>query len=145
MRIWRVSNFADLSGQGGLLYPGRWHTAGWPIVYCAESPPGALLEFLVHVSRANLPSSFQLLAIELPDDVLLGDIEQNLPMNWRLHPDTSQGIGDAWMSAGRQLALRVPSAILPHTYNILVNPIHREIDKVRIVSTERVPLDSRFA
>ena len=144
MRIWRISHFADLSGQGGLLYPGRWHMAGRPIVYCAESPPGALIEFLVHIDRANLPDAFQLLAIDVPEESAhhtIGD----LPANWRLDPSISQRAGNTWLTSGTHLTVRVPSAILPHTFNVLINPVHGDIEKVRVVSVERVPLDSRFA
>jgi RES domain-containing protein len=144
MRIWRISNFADLSGQGGLLYPGRWHTAGRPIIYCAESPAGALIEFLVHITRANLPDAFHLLAIDVPDETAHHTIA-DLPANWRRDPSISQGAGNTWLASGNHLCLRVPSAILPYTFNILANPMHQDIEKARIVSIDRVPLDSRFA
>jgi RES domain-containing protein len=70
--LWRISNYADLSGTGGVLHPGRWHHRGRPIVYLAESPAAALLEVLVHVQVSHpgeLPAHYQLMEIALPDGV----------------------------------------------------------------------------
>jgi RES domain-containing protein len=61
MIFWRISNYADLSGQGGLYAPGRWHNQGIPVVYCGDHPGSALLEILVHVDLSDIPTSFQLL------------------------------------------------------------------------------------
>ena len=72
MRIWRISNHADLSGTGGLRASGRWHSRGRPIVYCGEHPAAVLLEALVHLEVSlpeELPDSYQLLEIEVPRGV----------------------------------------------------------------------------
>src|SRR6185437_6758461 len=57
----------DLSGTGGLRSPGRWHHAGQPVVYLAESPAGALLEVRVHTSANDIPPDFTLLKIGAPE------------------------------------------------------------------------------
>ena len=51
MELWRISNYADLSGIGGLKAAGRWHSQGRRIVYLADHPSSALLEMLVHMDR----------------------------------------------------------------------------------------------
>jgi RES domain-containing protein len=48
--LWRISNFVDLSGEGGLGASGRWHTEGRLVVYLADCPAGALLERIVHMT-----------------------------------------------------------------------------------------------
>ena len=75
-RLWRISNYHSLNGKGGLKYPGRWHNAGLPVVYLAESPAGALLETLVHlmVDPEDIPDEFQLLAVEIPDAMPIEDL-----------------------------------------------------------------------
>ena len=76
MVLWRISNYADLRGMGGLRAPGRWHYAGQPIVYLAEHPALALLEILVHMEIAGvgqLPDRYQLLRVEVRDDVPVAD------------------------------------------------------------------------
>ena len=44
MRLWRISDFADLAGEGGLLVSGRWHSRGRRIVYLSDHPATALIE-----------------------------------------------------------------------------------------------------
>ena len=108
MLLWRISNYADLIGTGGLLFPGRWHSAGRPIVYLAESPAGALVEILVHLDRDNLPDRFQLIGVETGDMT----IEQAPPLiaGWENDVRLSRAAGDEWRGAGRTAALRAPSS-----------------------------------
>jgi RES domain-containing protein len=65
MELWRISNYADLSGAGGLMASGRWYSQGKRI-YLADHPSSALLEMLVHMDRDLIPPSYQLLRIVLP-------------------------------------------------------------------------------
>lgn len=62
MRLWRISNYADIKGIEGLKTPGRWHNKEIPVVYLAESPALAMLEVLVHfeMSPEEVPDSYQL-------------------------------------------------------------------------------------
>ncbi|WP_244609078.1 RES family NAD+ phosphorylase [Bradyrhizobium sp. SUTN9-2] len=92
MRIWRISNFDDLSGIGGLKADGRWHDRGRHVVYAADHPASALLEVMVHleIDVEDLPTSYQLLRIDVPDNlavekVSLSDIERVSP-NWAGNP-----------------------------------------------------------
>ena len=57
MELWRISNYADLSGIGGLRAAGRWHSQGRRIVYLADHESSALLEMLVHMDRDLMPAS----------------------------------------------------------------------------------------
>jgi len=49
MRLWRISDHANLSGDGGIFFSARWHSRGKRIVYLADHPASALLEVIVHV------------------------------------------------------------------------------------------------
>lgn len=66
MNLWRISNYKDLKGLGGLKASGRWHNRGVPIVYLAETPALAMLEVLVHFDMTldEIPKHYQLLEIE---------------------------------------------------------------------------------
>ena len=44
--------------------PGRWHHAGQPAAYLADSLAAALLEVCVHTSACEIPPDFTLLKIE---------------------------------------------------------------------------------
>ena len=69
MDLWRIDKYVSLDGEGGRHYSARWHTAGSPIVYLAASPPGALIEVLVHleIKEATVPPSYTLLRVSVPD------------------------------------------------------------------------------
>ena len=145
MRLWRISNYADLSGRGGLKTPARWHSKGRPIVYCADHPAGALLELLVQVSLENLPDRFQLLTIDIEDGIEPAVIDAaGLKEGWNSDTAYTRAIGDAWLAKMESLLLRVPSAIVPHAFNLLGNPRHGDAVRMRIVEAASVPLDQRL-
>ncbi len=147
MILWRISNHADLSGSGGLLHSGRWHSRGRPVVYLAESPAGALVEALVHVQAtcaAELPKHYQLLEIALPDDVLGDDVSPKLGRTWRDEPAITRALGDAWLAAQGSLLLRVPSAVVGRSFNRLFNPQHAQAASAKVMSVARYPFDDRL-
>lgn len=151
MIFWRISNYADLSDIGGLLYRGRWHNRGRPVVYLTYSTAAALLEALVHIeaSRADeLPRRYQLLEIEVPDAASVADAV--LPDNalsvdgWQHDLAATRRCGDQWLAAGASLLLRVPSAVVGRTFNALLNPAHPQAAVCRIVSVGHYPFDARL-
>lgn len=147
MRLWRISNYADLTGVGGLANSARWHSRGTEIVYLAESPAAALLERLVHleIDPDDLPSTYQLLAVEIPDHLVFDTIAaNNLPPDWRSNDTATQLIGDRWLRAGRTPLLRVPSAITPHTFNWLLNPKHPDASNAKIFDVISALFDPRL-
>jgi RES domain-containing protein len=147
MLLWRISNHSSLDGRGGLLASGRWHTRGRPVVYLAESAAGALLEALVHLELDynTLPESYGLLKSEAPDSVRLQNLNVNkLPYNWVNDQVTTRTAGDEWLAANRGALLRVPSAIVPETGNVLLNPEHSEARKIRVLSYRPYPWDRRL-
>ena len=145
MRLWRISNYADLSGLGGLRFSARWHTRGRPIVYAAEHPSAALTEMLVHVAREDLPDNYRLLTIDCPDDVSAKTIRiEDLPENWKADHLITRAIGDRWLHEAKCLLLRVPSAIVPDVWNILINPAHPDAAGLSIIKNEGVLIDPRL-
>lgn len=145
MKLWRISNYSDLSGAGGLRYSARWHTKGRPVIYAAEHPAGALSEFLVHIDLEDMPNSFQLVTIELDDDIEAIKLEPDqLPKGWITDTRISRAVGDEWLKFGTSLLLRIPSVIIPDAYNILINPSHSDMNKLNVTKVERVPLDYRL-
>ena len=148
MRLWRISNHADLAGRGGLRAGGTWHSRGRPVVYAPEHPAAALLEALVHLEldgTGGLPRRYQLLEIDAPDTVATETVRLSfLGRNWRDHEHRTRSLGDAWLRAGRTALLLVPSAIVPRTRNCLVNPLHPDTARLKIVSAARYPFDARL-
>lgn len=149
MELWRISNYGDLAGIGGLRAGGRWHYRGQPVVYLAEHPALALLETMVHHeigSLADLPDSYQLLRVEMPEGIAIAELTSDvIPADWRENLSWTQSTGTEWLEAGQELLLKVPSAILPHAYNYLFNPAHQDARSAFIAEYQRVPYDPRIA
>jgi len=146
--VWRISNYLDLSGQGGLRAPARWHHAGAPVVYTASSPASALLEVLVHLELGDLehlPDSYQLLRIDVPNSIFITELDESgLDPDWRKLSALTRKIGDTWLEESASALLSIPSAIVPHTQNYLINPIHRDTRKIKIHSHGNFPFDFRL-
>ncbi len=148
--IWRISNYADLQGLGGLRAGQRWHTRGRRIVYCAPSPAAAILEMLANFeinSIDDLPSGYQLLEIELPDSLARKRVSlKDLPASW-LDPAqivVTRGIGDDWLAEAKYPAIEVPSAVAPETWNTLLNPVLLPSTGIKVVGVARHPFDPRL-
>jgi RES domain-containing protein len=142
MLIWRISNFADLSGEGGMLIEGRWHFRGTPIVYCTDHPSTALLEILVHATRYTVPDYYQLLEIEVPDDIEA--FAPVVPKDWDRDVDWTRRVGAKFVADGISALMNVPSIIMPKARNFLLNPSHADATRIRITETYRYPFDSRL-
>jgi RES domain-containing protein len=145
--LWRISNYQSLSGEGGLLYSARWHTAGQRIVYLAESPAGAMIEALVHLEldETDWPRSYYLMQVEYPESLSIEAPKPTPAKTWKTSLAATRKLGDEWLRARRSALARVPSAILPETWNVLLNPEHRDAKQVRIVKTIRAEYDPRLA
>jgi RES domain-containing protein len=145
--LWRISNYTTLDGTGGLFASGRWHTRGRPVVYCTENPSTALLEILVHleIDAEDRPQNFRVLKVEGPDNVSTIAVDPaDLPKDWKENLLLTQSVGDRWLIERKSALLRVPSALVPETWNLLVNPAHPEASALRISATYEQAFDSRF-
>lgn len=150
MELWRLSRFAALTGTGGLRLSGRWHTAGQPIVYLAESVPGAILEVLVHLLEdGSIPPDYKLLRVETADAASRAGLIESLrtdqlPAPWRDDFTVTQRIGNQWLAEHRSALLRIPSVVAPATFNVLLNPLHPEARHLRIADVLDFTWDVRL-
>lgn len=150
MRLWRISNHADLSGEGGRIVEGRWHRLGRRVVYLAEHPALALLETLVHleVDPEDMPRGFRLLSVDVPDEVAVKalnetDLDEDFP-GWRRDQEVTHGLAEAFFALRYYALLRVPSVLVPEASNYLLNPEHPDAARVRITSDRPVDFDERL-
>lgn len=147
MFLWRISRHGTLEGRGGLHAAARWHSQGHPVVYLAASPAGALVEVLVHLELdpRHLPQSYQMLKAEAPHDIVLSSIApSSLPSNWRDDLVLTRSKGDEWLASGQSALFEVPSAILPETFNLLLNPRHPAAQRITVLWHEPFPYDRRL-
>ncbi len=146
MTLWRISNHESLSGEGGLRYSARWHTAGRRIVYLAESPAGAMMEALVHLEldQNELPRSYTLLQIKVPANLPIRTLSVPPSDTWHSDLALTRRLGDQWLLANESALTRVPSAILPGTFNVLLNPTHPDAPRLEIETIVRPKFDPRL-
>jgi RES domain-containing protein len=145
--LWRISNHLSLAGDGALRTSGRWHTRGRRIVYCAQSPAAALLEILVHfeIDIQDLPVRYRLLKIEAPDEVQVERVSiDDLPKDWPERTEATRALGDGWLTKGSAALFSVPSAIVPETFSVLLNPAHQDARRLVTVQTGDHAIDPRL-
>jgi RES domain-containing protein len=129
MRVFRIGAalFARtrkqaFSGQGGLYASARWHTAGHPIIYTAQSLSLAALEILVRLKQTTDIQPFYAYSADIPEAFIL---KPNLyPARWKSRMAVSRSFGDAWLQAKTSPAILVPTIITPGEWNVLLNPLH---------------------
>jgi RES domain-containing protein len=146
MYLWRISIFPSLDGEGGRLYPGRWNSGGRPVVYLAASPPGALIEVLVHleIKDATLPPHYTLLSISAPDRLRIPLLDVPAGEAWKSDESITRKLGDSWLKSRRSALARVPSSIMPETFNYLLNPLHPDASRVKVTKSLHALYDSRL-
>lgn len=134
-------------GQGARRYGGRWNHQGSAVVYAADSLALAALEQFIHLGREGLPIAFVYFQIEIPDEATVAELETKaLPKNWHSHPpvNASQQIGTDWVESQASAVLRVPSAIVPHGFNFLLNSDHPDFAKLKISDPAPFSFDPRM-
>jgi RES domain-containing protein len=147
MIIYRLGtgNFAnDLSGEGAKLFGGRWNSAGSRALYTSEHISLCILEILVRANKQTSPDAYTIISIELPENSFSEIKLKNLKTDWQFHLEYSQYIGDQFLESKKALMLKVPSAIVPQEHNFLINPLHKDFEKVKITSSELLNLDKRL-
>lgn len=151
MDLWRICRSrhatSAFSGSGAEKTGGRWNFKGHAVVYCSENLSLASLELFVHISPAILPKDLVSLRGAIPDSVSIERIkEKELPKNWRTYPAPPdlQTIGTNWLAACSSLVLIVPSAINPVENNLLLNPTHPDIKKLKVFKGKPFHFDPRM-
>jgi RES domain-containing protein len=150
MRVWRLVKTklagTAFDGEGPRLYGGRWNSAGVRVAYASSSSALALLEVLVHLENPAPLLSYSLVIAAIPDDSIEDYDVAALPANWSASPvpPETQAIGDEWARSGRSLALRVPSAVVTHATNFIINPSHSDFGRIAIESIDPFTFDPRL-
>jgi RES domain-containing protein len=53
-------------------------------------------------------------------------------------------IGDRWLHSGASAVMAVPSAIIDHEHNYLINPLHRDFRRIKASKPEPFRFDLRL-
>lgn len=145
-RIAKANYARDLSGTGARLFGGRWNLKGTPMLYTSASRALAMLEVLVHANRELLPQDLELITLELPVSRPTHLDPRLIEKHWQSYPApvTIQEWGSGWIQDRKELALWVPSVLVPEEGNVLINPLHPDMEKVKITGQRVVVWDGRF-
>jgi RES domain-containing protein len=154
MRVYRIAKAIHsttgaemMSGEGGLRSSARWHTKGRPIIYTATSQALATLEIAVNLKNPSIIPAYRILEVDVPDDLVVEIEASILPGGWDRkdgEPLLARSIGDRWLATQVSAGLRVPSSIIPHEYNVLLNPSHPEFSQVTYSAPLDFPFDPRI-
>lgn len=149
--LWRIvkekhaSNAFD--GAGAKRYGGRWNPHGLAAVYLGGSLSLAALETFVHLTAEDARLRFVAIRVSAPDNIAVEALDVKiLPGNWRGEPPpaASQTVGGEWLRAGRTALLRVPSVIVPHEANYLLNPLHPDARRLVLAMPQEFGFDQRM-
>lgn len=136
-----------LDGEGARRYGGRWNLPDVAAVYLAESRALAALEILVHAPREALRLNWRVIELEIPDSQIEQVSPSALPENWRAQPSSraAQVFGANWLRTGTNLALQVPSVVIPEEKSLLLNPFHPLMSELVPGTPLPFSFDSRLA
>jgi RES domain-containing protein len=149
IRIWRITTAAHeaFDGEGARRYGGRWTPSGFRAVYASATLSLAALERLVHADPDLEPPHLVALPIDLLDAMAIDTVDvDGLPSDWRTYPapPALPRLGESWLRASRTAVLSVPSAVIPHERNYVLNPAHADAARLVIGKGEPFSLDPRL-
>ncbi len=127
MKIFRMHRAvrAPSNYLGAMDAGGRWNSIGTPMLYAAEHLSLACVEVLVHLEKSDLPRDYVWSRAEVSDEL------EEISFNDLNHVSACQLAGDRWVRESGQLAIRVPSVVIPEEFNVLLNPTHEDYSSVQ--------------
>ncbi len=104
-----------------------------------------MLEILACANTGKVPKHHKLIIIDIPSTVAVEQIDLSQVPGWGdRNYLKSRLYGDQWLAEQRSVALIVPSVIASYDYNIVINPLHRDISKLTISRPEDIHWDERL-
>ena len=134
-----------LSGEGARRYGGRWNSPGRPAVYLGDSLALAAMELLVHLGAVEVLETYRKMPVYVPEDLVMHIEPGELPTGWESGSrTTTRAIGDRWLAGQQSVALQVPSAVVHGDSNLILNPTHRDMHRLRIGPVSNFRFDHRL-
>jgi RES domain-containing protein len=138
---------AAFGGDGAAKFPGRWNHKGVRAVYCSDTLAGACLETLVHIRP--LPRVFPqsvFFELEIDSHLLEKPDIAKLPAAWNGPVPTKEtrDYGTAFLTASRAVGLMIPTTVIPHGWNVVINPAHPKFRMVAIKGPSPFYYDPRL-
>lgn len=146
MTVYRITHqkYAEQLSASGIA--NRWNLDGQFVIYTASSRSLACLENLVYTSGETLGSGLYVcLEIIIQDTDSISTITQKDIKLIKAETKTyMKKTGSEWYLQNNHLLMIVPSVIIPHENNIIINTRHPEFKNIKINSNEPFIFDKRF-
>ncbi|MCW3091033.1 MAG: hypothetical protein JWP81_2102 [Ferruginibacter sp.] len=149
MKVYRVSKTkyaSDLRGEGARLFGGRWNNKMIGCVYASESRALAVLEYTVNVNIDEVPRALSIVTIDIPDRKIRVLKEADLPGDWKRSPapSSTKNFGSKLLLDASESIIKIPSTVIPDEFNYLLNPLHPDSKKIKIIKIEDFVYDVRI-
>lgn len=150
IRTWRIchKNYSAeaLTGEGARIHGARFNSAGHSVIYTSGSLSLSLLEMMVRMNDRSYFSSCVFLHADVPLELVSEPDPNSLPAGWDCVPygRSSQSYGDKWLSDQTSAVMKVPSVLIPFEYNYILNPRHRDFEKIECSEPAKLPFDNRL-
>jgi RES domain-containing protein len=149
VRVWRIASVTHgaFDGEGARRYGSRWTPRGFPAVFASATLSLAALERFVHSDPDLGPEALVAIAVDVGADVAIESLRiADLPRDWRTYPapPTLALIGERWLRESRTAVLAIPSVVIPHERNFILNPRHAEFPMMTMGSAEAFSFDPRM-
>lgn len=133
-------------GEGARIAGGRWNSPGVAMIYTSQSAALATLELLVHLARSRSLIDYVIFSCTFAGSLVETLPQDDLPRDWRAYPapPALRQIGDDWVRSARSAVLEVPSVVVEGETNFLLNPAHRDFERIDISAPRRIELDLRL-
>lgn len=141
------TRYPVFDGTGAEIAGGRWNSRGRPLIYCADSFAGALLEILVHANApVALPGAHHCARALVDDAISVETLDEASLSGWADEDmRISRAFGDAWLEEQRTAVLSVPAATArPYGRNLLLNPLHPDFGRIVLEPAVPVAWDARL-
>ncbi len=145
-RVGKTKHAKDLSGEGARLFGGRWNHQLIPCLYTSATRALAILEYSVNVHLEELPHLLSITSLEIPNKLIKELKINELPPDWKTipAPASTKNVGTEFLKAFVSPILKVPSVIIEEEFNYLLNPLHRESNRFKIVDIKLIDYDERI-
>ncbi len=134
----------DISGEGSKKWGGRWNSPGLPALYSSCTISLSLLELLVYHTSYEEIKVNRLMQIKVPDSSIHSISAASLKTKWQNDIDYCRFMGNEFLLNKKFLLLKMPSAIIPDEFNMMLNPLHSAFNKVSIISSKIFDFDGRL-
>lgn len=106
----------------------------------------ATLERFVHTDPDLEPMDLVAIPVDISDDHAESVDINTLPRDWRAFPapPALARIGESWFRTSSTAVLQLPSVIIPHERNFVLNPTHRDFERLSIGRSEPFSFDPRM-